>query len=172
MGCLVGFIGVVMISLSSVDALGGGFALTGEGFMMLSTVASGAGTVISKFVAKGQSPMMITGWQLSIGGGVLLLMGIIGGGHFETMSLEAFALLGYLIFLSSAAFSVWTWLLKRHEVGKVAVYNFLVPVFGSLMSGILLHETVFTVRNMLALLLVCSGIVLVNRTKSKTTVQG
>ena len=171
MGCLVGFIGVVMISLSSVDALGGGFALTGEGFMMLSTVASGAGTVISKFVAKGQSPMMITGWQLSIGGGVLLLMGIIGGGHFETMSFGAFALLGYLIFLSSAAFSVWTWLLKRHEVGKVAVYNFLVPVFGSLMSGILLHETVFTVRNMLALILVCSGIVLVNRTKSRATVK-
>ena len=169
-GCLVGFIGVLIISMSSMDALGGGFAFTGEGFMLLSTVASGAGTVISKFVAKGQSPMMVTGWQLSIGGAVLLLMGIVGGGHFATVSFEGLALLAYLIFLSSAAFSIWTWLLKRHEVGKVAVYNFLVPVFGSLMSGIVLHETVFTVRNMMALLLVCTGIVLVNRTKEKEKV--
>lgn len=164
-GCLVGFIGVVIISMSSVDALGGGFSLSGEGFMLISTIASGAGAVISKFVAKGESPMMITGWQLLIGGGVLLIAGIVGGGHFETMSLQAFALLGYLIFLSAAAFSIWTWLLKKYPVGKVTVYNFLVPVFGSLMSGIVLHESVFTVRNMLALVLVCAGIVLVNKTE-------
>lgn len=49
------------------------------------------------------------------------------------------------------------------------MYNFLVPVFGTLMSGIILHETVFTVRNMLSLVLVCVGIVLVNRTKAEKT---
>lgn len=166
-GCLVGFTGVVMISLGSMDSLGGGFALNGEGFMLLSTVASGAGAVISKFVAKGASPMMITGWQLFVGGAVLLLAGIAGGGHFSQLSVGGFALLGYLIFLSAAAFSIWTWLLKKYPVGKVTVYNFLVPVFGSLMSGVVLHETVFTVRNMLSLALVCVGIVLVNRVKTE-----
>ena len=35
------------------------------------------------------------------------------------------------------------------------------------MSGMILHETVFTVRNMISLVLVCIGIVLVNRTKSE-----
>lgn len=166
-GCLVGFAGVVMISLSSMDSLGGGFALNGEGFMLLSTVASGAGAVISKFVAKGASPMMITGWQLFVGGAVLLFAGVAGGGHFSKMSFGGFALLGYLIFLSAAAFSIWTWLLKKYPVGKVTVYNFLVPVFGSLMSGIVLHETVFTMRNMLSLVLVCVGIVLVNYVKTE-----
>lgn len=169
-GCLVGFAGVVMISLSSIDSLGGGFALNGEGFMLLSTVASGAGAVISKFVAKGESTMMITGWQLFVGGSVLLIAGIAGGGHFSQMSFGGFALLGYLIFLSAAAFSIWTWLLKKYPVGKVTVYNFLVPVFGSLMSGVVLHETVFTVRNMLSLVLVCVGIVLVNRVKTEKEV--
>ena len=164
-GCLIGFCGVLMITLSSMDALGGGFAWTGEGFMLLSTVASGGGAIISKFAAKGQSPMMVTGWQLTFGGAVLLIAGIAGGGHFTTTSFRAFALLGYLIFLSAAAFSIWTWLLKKYPVGQVTVWNFLVPVFGSLMSGIILHETVFTVRNMLSLVLVCAGIVLVNRTK-------
>ena len=39
------------------------------------------------------------------------------------------------------------------------------------MSGIVLHETVFTVRNMLSLLLVCSGIILVNLTREGTEKQ-
>ncbi|MDO4287262.1 MAG: DMT family transporter [Eubacteriales bacterium] len=164
-GCLIGFVGVLLITISSADSLGGGFAWNGEGFMLLSTIAAGTGAVISKFVAKGQSPMMVTGWQLTAGGAVLLIAGIIGGGRFNTVSLQAFALLGYLIFLSAAAFSLWTALLKKYQVGKVTVYNFLVPVFGSLMSGVVLHETVFTVRNMLSLMLVCAGIILVNWTK-------
>ena len=167
MGCVLGFVGVLIITLSSLDGLSGGVSLTGEGFMFLAAAASGSGAVISKFAAKGQSPMVVTGWQLTIGGAVLLLAGIVGGGHFQTVSPQAFCLLGYLIFLSAAAFTVWTWLLKRYPVGKVSVYNFLVPVFGSLMSGIVLGETVFTVRNMLSLLLVCAGIVLVNRKKEQ-----
>lgn len=170
-GCLIGFAGVVMISMSSPDALSGGFSLTGEGFMLLSTVASGGGAVISKFVAKGQSPMMVTGWQLFFGGAVLLLAGVFGGGHFTAVSFKGLALLGYMIFLSAAAFSIWTWLLKKFPVGKVTVYNFLVPVFGSLMSGMILHETVFTVRNIMSLILVCVGIVLVNRVKTGTAPQ-
>lgn len=164
-GCLIGFAGVLMITISSADSLRGGFAWNGEGFMLLSTIASGGGAVISKFVAKGQSPMMVTGWQLTLGGAVLLIAGIVGGGHFNSITPQAIALLAYLIFLSAAAFTIWTALLKQYPVGRVTVYNFLVPVFGSLMSGVVLHETVFTVRNILSLVLVCSGIILVNLTK-------
>lgn len=164
-GCLIGFAGVLMITISSADSLRGGFAWNGEGFMLLSTIASGGGAVISKFVAKGQSPMMVTGWQLTLGGAVLLIAGSVGGGHFNSITPQAIALLAYLIFLSAAAFTIWTALLKQYPVGRVTVYNFLVPVFGSLMSGVVLHETVFTVRNILSLVLVCSGIILVNLTK-------
>lgn len=165
LGCLIGFAGVIMISTSSVDALGGAFKLTGEGFMLISSAAAAGGAIISKVIAKGESPMMITGWQLFFGGAVLLIAGTLGGGRFAEASPKAFALLGYLIFLSAAAFSIWTWLLKKHSVGHVTVYNFLVPVFGSLMSGVILHETVFTMRNLASLVMVCAGIVLVNREK-------
>lgn len=168
MGCAIGFAGVLLISVSSGGSLGGGFTLTGEGFMLLSSAAAALGAIISKLIANGESPMLITGWQLLLGGAVLLSAGTLSGGHFANTSPQAFALLAYLIFLSAAAFSVWTWLLKRYPVGKVTVYNFLVPVFGSLMSGIVLHETVFTVRNMASLVLVCTGIVLVNRAGQPT----
>lgn len=168
-GCLVGFIGVVLISTgSSGELLEGGFAVNGEGFMLLSAAAAAAGAVISKVVARDGEPMIITGWQLTFGGALLLVMGIAGGGHFEQTPPQGIALLGYMIFLSAAAFTIWTILLKKYPVGRVTVYNFLVPVFGSLMSGMILGETVFTGRNVLSLLFVCAGIILVNWVTDRT----
>ena len=162
LGCFMGFEGVVLISMTSGELFQSGFTWNGEGFMLLSAVAAAAGAVISKIVAKGAEPMLITGWQLFAGGAVLLIAGAAGGGHFTQTSPQAFLLLGYLIALSATAFTLWTILLKKFPVGKVTIYNFLVPVFGSLMSGLVLHETVFTGRNLMSLLFVCAGIILVN----------
>lgn len=162
-GCLIGFGGVIAVNLGTGD-LGGGFRLDGEGFMMISASAAAFGALISKVVAKDEDPMLITGWQLTLGGSVLLGMGIAGGGHFAKIVPEGVILLCYMIFLSAAAFTVWTMLLGKYPVGRVTVYNFLVPVFGTLMSGIILRESVFTPYNLGALVLVCLGITLVNRT--------
>jgi drug/metabolite transporter (DMT)-like permease len=161
-GCILGFEGVILISMGSGDLFTGGFLWNGEGFMILSAAAAAVGAVISKLVTRGAEPMVVTGWQLFFGGAVLLIAGTAGGGHFESVSPHAFALLGYMIFLSATAFTVWTILLKKHPVGKVTVYNFLVPIFGSLLSGLVLGEKVFTGRNMISLLFVCAGIILVN----------
>ncbi|MGN1031637.1 MAG: DMT family transporter [Butyricicoccaceae bacterium] len=165
-GCIIGFVGVVVVNLGTGD-LGGGFRFTGEGFMMISAAAAAFGALISKVVAKGEDPMLITGWQLTFGGGILLLMGAAGGGHFSNVEPKGIALLCYMIFLSAAAFTIWTMLLAKYPVGKVTVYNFLVPVFGTLMSGLILHEAVFTPYNLCALVLVCIGITLVNRVKTE-----
>nr|WP_328794033.1 hypothetical protein [Hydrogenophaga sp. BPS33] len=43
----------------------------------------------------------------------------------------------------------------------VTVFNFLIPVFGALLSAWFLGEQVLAWRNLLALLLVCGGIWLV-----------
>lgn len=141
MGCALGFAGVLVI-LSGAGLGGQGVKFTGEGFMLISALGQGLGAGISRKITLGRDPMVITGWQLTFGGLVLL---------------------GYLALLSATAFTVWTMLLKYHPVGKVTVYMFLIPVFGSLLSAIVLHESVFTIRNLCALLLVCAGIVMVNR---------
>ena len=65
--------------------------------------------------------------------------------------------------LSTVAFSLWTLLLKYNPVGKVAVYGFTIPIFGVLLSGILLGETIFSVKYLAALLFVSGGVILVNR---------
>ncbi len=69
----------------------------------------------------------------------------------------------YLAFLSAAAFSLWTVLLKYNPMGRVTVFNFLIPVFGSLLSVIFLKDSLWNVNTLFALLLVCAGIYLVNR---------
>ena len=85
------------------------------------------------------------------------------GGRVQVYSLKAACLLLYLAALSAAAFSIWTLLLKYNPVGKVAVYGFTIPIFGVLLSGILLGETIFSVKYLAALLFVSGGVILVNR---------
>ena len=45
----------------------------------------------------------------------------------------------------------------------MAVYGFTIPIFGVLLSGILLSETIFSVKYLAALLFVSGGVILVNR---------
>ena len=43
------------------------------------------------------------------------------------------------------------------------IYNLLIPVFGTLLSGLLLRENVFTAVNIASIFLVCGGIAAVNK---------
>ncbi len=167
LGCIMGFEGVVLISMGNNELFASGFTMSGEGFMIISAAGAAAGAVVSKMIARarGAEPMVITGWQLMVGGVILLLVGRIGGGHFTQVSPKGCLLLGYLVFLSATAFTIWTILLKHYPVGKVTVYNFLTPIFGTLLSGLFLGESIFQTRNVISLLFVCAGIVLVNFAK-------
>ena len=158
-GCCIGFAGVMVVNGGSVS---GGMTLLGEGFILIAAASFGLGSTWSKTVSANSSPAMVTGWQMLIGGAVLCLIGLLSGGRLGRCSLSALLLLLYLAFLSAAAFSLWTMLLKHNDVGKVTVYNFLVPVFGTALSGLFLQENVLTVRNLTALTMVCIGIVIVN----------
>jgi drug/metabolite transporter (DMT)-like permease len=72
----------------------------------------------------------------------------------------------YLAFLSAAGFALWNSVMKYNPVGKVSMYMFLVPVFGVMLSNLLLGEVI---NNMaaIALLLVVCGIIIVNRGKKE-----
>ncbi|MFC0211424.1 hypothetical protein ACFFK0_02995 [Paenibacillus chartarius] len=54
-------------------------------------------------------------------------------------------------------------LLYCFKVGRVSVYNFLVPVFGTALSSIYLGDTIWEIKNIIALVLVSFGIWLVNK---------
>ncbi|MDZ4357576.1 MAG: EamA family transporter, partial [Variovorax sp.] len=77
------------------------------------------------------------------------------------MGVAAASLLFYMAVLSAVAFALWAALLQHNRVGGVAVFNFLIPVFGALLSALFLGEDILAWRNAVALLLVCGGIWLV-----------
>lgn len=165
MGCILGFIGVGIINYTP-NGLGGGFALTGEGFLLLAGFSYALGSVYVKFFAHKEHVLTITAYQLLIGGVVLILAGIVSGGSITTISFKGGLLLGYMGFISSVAFSIWTWLLREYQVGRVSIYGFATPIFGVLLSAIFLGEDAFSLKNVIALLFVCGGIVVVNKQKS------
>lgn len=165
-GCAIGFAGVILVNLSGPLDGYGSFSFQGEGLMLLAAISSGIASPITKRIAeRGGDPILATGWQLLTGGSLLLVCGLLGGGYLGHISLKGIVLLIYLVFLSAASFAVSSTLLKYYPASRVAIYNFLIPVFGTLLSGLFLHEDVLRLRNLLALILVSGGIALVGHRK-------
>jgi len=122
-----------------------------------------AASIYGKHITARLDAMVTTGYQLALGGGLLALAGFLAGGHLTAISWQGIVLLTYMAALSAVAFTLWTTLLKYNPVGKVTVFNFLVPIFGTLLSGIFLNESIWQLNYLIALILVSLGIWLVNR---------
>ncbi len=163
-GCLLGFAGVFLVNLSgSLSAQP--FTLLGDGFVLLSSASLAIGASLTKLVAEGEDSVAVTGWQLTIGGFVLMAAGYLMGGRLADAGWWGGLLMAFMVMISSVAFSIWTCLLKYNPVSQVSVYNFLIPVFGVSLSSVLLGEGFPGLSSLAALVLVCLGIVIVNREK-------
>lgn len=168
-GCLLGVAGVIIINLSP-GAWGSGFSMAGEGMMILCTLVYGTCSVLMKLISDKGTPMEITAYQLLFGGAILILTGVMAGGKISGFTLKSSALLFYMALLSAVAFSLWTSLLKYNPVGKVAIFGFSIPIFGSSLSAVFLGEQIFKLKNLVALICVCVGIILVNQVQAGTKV--
>ena len=160
LGCLIGLAGIVIINLDGSGL--GGFKLTGEGFAVFAAMAQSLASIYSKKLARYMNVMTITGYQLFIGGILLAAAWVLTGGTL-TAVWQGVLLLLYMAALSAVAFTVWTYLLSHNPVSSVSIYNLLIPVFGTVLSGIFLQENIMTWTHLISIVLVCMGIVLVNR---------
>lgn len=162
-GCLIGFIGVVLVNLSG--GLDMGFSLTGEGFILLSTVAYAFSSVFLKRYSREENPVVLSGYQFALGGIIMVLIGFGMGGRVEGFTPSSAAMLVYLALVSAAAYSLWGILLKYNPVSRVAVFGFMNPVFGVMLSAVLLKEGAQAsgVITVLSLVFVCVGIYIVNK---------
>lgn len=160
LGCIIGFAGVVLVNFNG--SFSSGFSLKGDVLIVLSTLVTSAAVIYGKTLSQKQDTFIITGYQFFIGGVVLTVCGFSLGGSLTNFNLQSISLLIYMGLLSAIAFCLWTLLLKYNKVGKIAVFNFLTPVFGSILSAIFLNENIFNSKTIIALILVCIGIFLVN----------
>lgn len=169
-GSIIGFAGVVIINVGKGD-LAGGLTLKGEGFILISTVAYAFSSVLMKHWSNEENPMMMSAWQFLLGGIVMSILGFALGGRIIGFDLKSVLLLIYLASLSAIAYSLWASLLKYYPVSRIAVYGFMNPVFGFILSAFLLGESeAFGLKSIAALVLVCLGIYIVNYTKKMNKV--
>ena len=95
-------------------------------------------------------------------------IGFAIGGKITTVTSSGLILLLYLAFVSAGAYTVWSLLLKHNPVSKVAVFGFCTPIFGVILSAVLLGEkTGFQMKTLVALIFVCVGIITVNYKKKE-----
>lgn len=158
-GCVLGFCGVLCVNS------GGGVTadtLFGDFMILMSTLSAAAGNFISKGIVRDREPISVTGFQLLFGGILLLIAGFVTGGKLDFSSIKGLLVLLWLAFVSAAAFAIWTALLKHHHASRICVFNLLVPVFGTLLSGIMLGESVFGIEMIVSVVLICAGIFISN----------
>ena len=164
-GCIIGFLGVVIVNLNGQSLGGTSFTFIGDGFVMIAAIIFAASAIYGKKITQTQEPSIVTGFQLFIGGVILTSLGWFLGGSLKGFTITSTSLLIYMALLSSVAFVIWTQLLKYNKVGIISVFNFLIPVFGTLLSSIFLGENIFDIKILIALILVCYGIFLVYNVK-------
>lgn len=165
-GCIVGFVGVLLVTLGDGDNPFD-VSFMGEGFVLIAALAFCISGIMSKAITQKTDSMIVTGYNLFIGGIVLIAAGIVTGGNLEQVNVQGILVLAYLAALSAVAFTLWAQLLKYNPVGKICIYNFLVPVSGIFLAGVVLHENIFKFKYFAALLFVCMGIFIVNYSHGK-----
>ena len=165
LGCLIGFAGVILINVAP-GSLDFNISLLGEGCIMLSCTAYAFSYVVMKIFSVDENPVMLSGYQFVVGGLIMVMIGFMMGGRLTTVTLGGVALMLYLAMVSAVAYSVWSLLMKYNPVSKISVFTFLNPVFGVLLSTIILSEgSEFGFKGLVALVLACMGIIIVNRSK-------
>ena len=120
LGCAIGFLGILILNLGGKES--GSFTLLGDGMMIINTFCMAS---------------------LGVGGALLIIVGLMMGGTLPNASLWGFAILTMLIGISSIGFALYNKLLTCNPMGKVAIWNSLIPVVGAVSSCLCLGETFY-----------------------------
>ena len=155
--CVIGFAGIVVMNLNGLSL---NFSPLGDGLVLLGTLAYSIAVMLIKRFAQDEDPIVLSGYQMTFGGVVLLVTGLFLGGKMDFVGmLPVFAGLSAIYAVS---YALWTLLLKYNSPSGITIYSFMTPVFGVLFSALLLEEEggVAPVNLVVALILVCAGIVI------------
>ena len=162
LACVLGFAGVVVVNLNGLELT---MNLLGDGFVIFSAIASALSSVLMKRFSKDEDPVVISGYQFIVGGIFLVVLGLAMGGTVKLTDGVGILVLIYLAILSAVAYAVWGMLLKHNPVSRVSIFSFTTPIFGTLLSMIMLaNEATNThpINLVITLILVSAGILLLN----------
>ena len=166
--CILGFAGIVVVNLNGLELT---MNLLGDGFVIFSTISYAFSSVLMKRFSKYEEPVLISGYQFIVGGAFMVVLGLCLGGRVYLLDPKGIGVLIYLAFLSAIAYALWGILLKFNPVSKVSIFSFTTPIFGTLLSALMLTEASGTepLNLIITLVLVSAGILLLNYKKPEKT---
>lgn len=162
LGCTIGFAGILTLNVGGKES--GAFSLLGDGMIIMNALCGAFASLMTRGLNKRVDVFVGTGYGLSIGGALLLIPGLLYGGTLPNITLWGLVILILLIGISTTGFTLYNKLLTCNPVGKVAIYNSLIPVVGAVTSCLCLGET-FYWKYAIAGALATTGIYIINKGK-------
>jgi drug/metabolite transporter (DMT)-like permease len=142
---LVGFAGVALLLRPGEQS--GDATVLGLAACVFAAVMWASGSFASPRVRLPGDPLVSTGWQMLLGGMVIVAVGLAAGEAGE-VDVEAFSTrsvfaLAYLIVFGSwLAFTAYAWLLQNAPISKVSTYAYVNPVVAIVLGFAILDEVV------------------------------
>ena len=162
MGCLIGFAGILTLNLGGAES--GHFTWLGDGFIILNALCSAIAGLLIRGLGKRIDIFVGTGYSLAVGGAMLIIPGLLAGGTLPVITFIGIVCLFLLIAISTVAFALYNKLISLNPIGKVAIFNSLIPVVGALTSCLCLNEQ-FHWNYAIAGTLSALGIYIINKGK-------
>lgn len=162
LGCVIGFAGILALNIGGEDS--GQFTWLGDGMIILNALCSAFAALMTRGLGKRVDVFVGTGYGLSLGGLLLVIPGLLFGGTLPNITLWGISILLMLIGISTIGFTLYNKLLTCNPVGKVAIYNSLIPVVGAITSCLCLNEP-FYWKYVIAGGLATIGIYIINKGK-------
>ena len=158
----MGIAGLLALNLNGASS--GSFTFMGDGMIILNALCSAFAGLLTRGLGKRVNVFVGTGYSLLFGGAMLVIPGLLM--HEPPVSLNLAGVLVFmgLVFISTVSFALYNKLLTCNPVGKIAIYNSLIPVVGAVTSCLCLGEA-FYAKYLLAGGLAALGIYLINRDK-------
>ncbi|MGQ7868602.1 DMT family transporter [Sunxiuqinia sp. sy24] len=172
---LVGVVGVGVITFGRSELPSGvKISLLGIAFLLINNFVSGFSNVLVAKKPKGISPTVLSSSSLFFGGLGLIVISIpLEGFGLKAVEPEYFYALGWLSFLSAAAFTIWFTLLERPgvKVSELNTWKFLVPVAGALLSWVLMPDESPDLVSLLGMLIIACSLLVLNYSNRKAARQ-
>jgi drug/metabolite transporter (DMT)-like permease len=168
---LLGIAGVVLVSLSrDPDSVTGHIAIAGVLLLVTINILSGFTNVLIAREKGMIPPLVLSSGSMMLGGGALYLVSLLmEGADGGVKPLEYYGSLAWLSMLSAVAISVWTVLLKRPgiKVSDLNFWKFLIPLFGAILSWILLEGEKPQLLTLLGMFVIAISLVILNLVQRK-----
>lgn len=163
LGCAVGFGGILALNFGGGES--GRFTWLGDGMIILNAICGACSNLMTRGLSRRIDIFVGTGYSLTLGGLLLIIPGLALGGTLPHVNMLGIVCLVLLINISAIGFTLYNKLLSLNTVGKVAIYNSLIPIVGAVTSCLCLGEN-FHTKYVLAGGLAALGIYIINRGKN------